>query len=83
MEKFIVTFGSGHLGTLGLYHHVIIEAPDEMKARRIAQKAFDGKWSSIYDGDNVYPIIYGTKSLGRLKYEDEYKDKIYWSSHRD
>jgi hypothetical protein len=83
MEKFIVTFGSGHLGTLGLYHHVIIEAPDELRARIIAKEAFDGKWSSIYPGDDDYPVKYNTKNLGRLRYESEYQDVVYWSTFRD
>lgn len=84
MTKFIVTFGSGQLGTLGLYHHVEVEAPDELTARRLAGQAFDGKWSGIYLESTKYPEKYGTGKLGRLIFSHESPDgKIYWETRRD
>lgn len=68
MNKYIGTFGSGHLGGLGLNYHVEIIAPDSMTARLILNAAFDGKWSGIYEESFDYPTKYHTTRLGILEF---------------
>ena len=79
---FIITFGSGQLGGFGLYYHMEVEAPDEITARRIAGKAFEGHWCGIYKPEFNYPLKYGTQLLGRLVYENTDEYDTYYSAHK-
>jgi hypothetical protein len=47
MERFYVTFGPVHLGGFGDYYYLVVDAPDEMTARKGLNKQLHGGWSSI------------------------------------
>lgn len=48
MKKFIVTFGSGHLGGFGTFFYLEVESQDEITAQERVHELFAGKWSMIY-----------------------------------
>lgn len=68
MTRFYITFGSAHLCGFGLHYYIIVDAPNELLARKRIAELTDQRWAGIY---TEIPR-HGEKPLGRIVIFDEY-----------